>query len=82
MSAWAMPAWRASAIGIYRFWRDLGYGVGAVGLGIAATLTGAVEAAFWFVVVAMTLPGIVLAIWGQETCPPVAESTGPRSERP
>lgn len=74
----AAPAWRASAIGIYRFWRDLGYGVGAVGLGIAATLTGAVEAAFWFVVVAMALSGIVLAIWGQETRPPVAESTGPR----
>jgi MFS family permease len=23
------PAWRGSAIGIYRFWRDLGYGIGA-----------------------------------------------------
>ena len=34
----AHPSWRASAIGIYRFWRDLGYGIGALGLGIAATL--------------------------------------------
>jgi len=26
------PDWRGSAIGIYRFWRDLGYGIGALGL--------------------------------------------------
>ncbi|MFM0412710.1 MFS transporter, partial [Paraburkholderia dipogonis] len=45
----AQPAWRASAIGIYRFWRDLGYGVGALGLGAAAALGGSVEYAFWFV---------------------------------
>ena len=32
----AQPAWRASAIGIYRFWRDLGYGIGALGLGCGA----------------------------------------------
>ena len=35
------PAWRGSAIGIYRFWRDLGYAIGALGLGLAASLTGA-----------------------------------------
>ena len=40
------PAWRGSAIGIYRFWRDLGYGIGALGLGIVAHLTGALEATF------------------------------------
>ena len=34
------PAWRGSAIGIYRFWRDLGYAVGGLGLGLAAQLAG------------------------------------------
>ena len=33
----AHPNWRGSAIGIYRFWRDLGYGIGALGLGVVAS---------------------------------------------
>ena len=65
----AHPAWRASAIGIYRFWRDLGYGIGALGLGAAAALGGRVESAFWFVALAMGLSGLVLHVWGEETHP-------------
>jgi len=65
----AHPSWRASAIGIYRFWRDLGYGIGALGLGAAAALGGRLETAFWFVVVAMLLSGAVLHWWGEETHP-------------
>jgi MFS family permease len=63
------PGWRGSAIGIYRFWRDLGYGVGALGLGIAALFTGAIEAAFWFVAIAMGLSGAFLWWFGEETHP-------------
>ena len=40
------PNWRGSAIGIYRFWRDLGYGIGALGLGIAAHFSGSVGGGF------------------------------------
>lgn len=65
----AHPGWRASAIGIYRFWRDLGYGIGALGLGAAAALGGGVEAGFWFVAVAMGLSGAALYHWGEETHP-------------
>ena len=65
----AHPNWRASAIGIYRFWRDLGYGVGALGLGAAAALGGRLESAFWFVAVAMLASGAVLYRWGEETHP-------------
>lgn len=65
----AHPSWRASAIGIYRFWRDLGYGIGALGLGAAAALGGRVESAFWFVSIAMGLSGLVLYRWGEETHP-------------
>ena len=65
----AHPSWRASAIGIYRFWRDLGYGIGALGLGIAAALGGRIETAFWFVAIAMGLSGLLLYHWGEETHP-------------
>lgn len=65
----AHPSWRASAIGIYRFWRDLGYGIGALGLGAAAALGGRLESAFWFVAVAMALSGAFLLWWGEETHP-------------
>lgn len=63
------PAWRGSAIGIYRFWRDLGYGIGALGLGLVAHLTGALEAAFWFVALSMFASGAILFVWGEETHP-------------
>ncbi|MCI4566814.1 MFS transporter [Lysobacter sp. CFH 32150] len=36
----ANPGWRASAVGIYRLWRDLGYAVGALLAGIAADVFG------------------------------------------
>lgn len=65
----AHPNWRASAIGIYRFWRDLGYGIGALGLGVAASIGGSLETAFWFVAVAMLASGAVLFRWGEETHP-------------
>ncbi len=36
----AHPSWRASSIGVYRLWRDLGYAVGALGVGIIADALG------------------------------------------
>ena len=36
----ADPSWRASAIGTYRLWRDLGFGVGAVAVGLLADRLG------------------------------------------
>ncbi len=65
----APPHWRGSAIGIYRFWRDLGYGVGALGLGLTAHFSGQVEAAFWFVALSMFGSGAVLWWLGEETHP-------------
>jgi MFS family permease len=73
----AHPDWRASAIGIYRFWRDLGYGIGALGLGAAAALGGRIESAFWFVAIAMGLSGLLLYVWGEETLPRLSQSTDP-----
>ncbi|MGW0733145.1 MFS transporter [Streptomyces sp. NPDC002851] len=36
----AHPAWRANALGTYRFWRDIGYAVGALVAGLLADALG------------------------------------------
>src|SRR5579871_3940870 len=35
------PTWRARSLSVYRFWRDLGYAIGALAAGIIADLFGA-----------------------------------------
>jgi MFS family permease len=60
------PGWRASAVGVYRLWRDLGYAVGALLSGIVADVFGLV----WAVVAVGTLTfgsGIVVAVRMRET---------------
>ena len=57
------------AIGIYRFWRDLGYGIGALGLGLTAHFSGHMESAFVFVSASMAVFGAVLYVFGEETHP-------------
>ncbi|MGI0020633.1 MAG: MFS transporter [Nitrososphaera sp.] len=37
----AHPAWRATSLGVYRFWRDLGFVFGALGVGFLADFLGA-----------------------------------------
>lgn len=64
--------WRGTAIGIYRFWRDIGYGIGALGLGIVAQATGSTTGAFWFVAIAMGISGLILFVWGEESHTPGA----------
>jgi MFS family permease len=34
----AQPQWRATSLGVYRFWRDLGFVFGALGIGFIADL--------------------------------------------
>jgi MFS family permease len=36
----AQPEWRASAVGVYRLWRDLGYAVGGLSTGLLADAVG------------------------------------------
>ena len=57
----AEPAWRASAVGVYRLWRDLGYAVGAVLAGLLADLFG-VSAAIAVVGVLTFASGVVVAV--------------------
>ncbi len=62
----AHPSWRASAVGVYRLWRDLGYAIGALLAGIVADLFGL--AAAMLVVAAITFAsGLVVALRMRET---------------
>ncbi|MEW6727744.1 MAG: MFS transporter [Pseudomonadota bacterium] len=58
----AEPAQRASILGIYRFWRDLGYAIGGLALGLTAQWSGGLSAPFWLVGVAMLLSGGYVAL--------------------
>jgi MFS family permease len=35
------PSWRARSLSVYRFWRDLGYAIGALSAGILTDIFGA-----------------------------------------
>jgi MFS family permease len=62
----AHPSWRASAIGVYRLWRDLGFAVGALLAGIVADLFN-LQAAIWVVAAITALSGLVVAVRMYET---------------
>ena len=60
------PSWRASAVGVYRLWRDLGYAIGALLSGIIADIFGLVWAVL-AVGVLTFVSGIVVALRMRET---------------
>jgi MFS family permease len=62
----AHPSWRARAVGIYRFWRDLGYAVGALVAGVLADAFG-MALAIAAIGVLTTLSGLIVAIRMPET---------------
>lgn len=44
------PKWRATSLGVYRFWRDLGFVFGAIGIGFIAdifNLSSAIQSVVW-----------------------------------
>jgi MFS family permease len=56
----AHPSWRATAVGVYRLWRDTGFAVGALLAGVVADLAG-LAAAVWVVAVLTAASGLVVA---------------------
>ncbi|HXS53015.1 MAG TPA: MFS transporter [Usitatibacter sp.] len=62
----AHPAWRASAVGVYRLWRDSGYAIGALVSGLVADRFG-LTAAMGLVAVLTFLSGTVAALRMSET---------------
>lgn len=62
----AHPSWRASSVGIYRLWRDLGYAIGAVIAGLTADLVG-LPLAVWLVAAMTAASGLLVAVRMSET---------------
>ncbi|MCK6517314.1 MFS transporter [Myxococcota bacterium] len=62
----AQPSWRASSVGVYRLWRDLGYAFGALLSGLVADAFG-LSAAVWWVGGLTLASGAVVATRMRET---------------
>ena len=62
----AHPSWRASSVGVYRLWRDLGYAIGALLAGVTADALG-LSAAMWLVAALTFASGLVVALRMRET---------------
>jgi MFS family permease len=75
----AHPAWRASAVGVYRFWRVLGFAIGGLLAGIVADLLG-MGAAIWVVAGITALSGGVVAVRMYETHRHQAARPAPTSQ--
>jgi MFS family permease len=59
------PSWRARSLSVYRFWRDLGYAIGALSAGIIADQFGL--AAAIITIAALTfISGVVVAVLMRE----------------
>ena len=73
------PTWRARSLSVYRFWRDLGYAIGALSAGIIADIFGMA----WAIgsIAGLTfLSGMVVALAMREKTrggPDVAQSIEP-----
>jgi MFS family permease len=69
----AHPSWRASAVGVYRLWRDLGYAIGALLAGLIADAFG-LQAAMWSIAALTFASGTVSAVRMTETLPHTASA--------
>lgn len=62
----AHPSWRSSALGVYRMWRDGGYAVGGLLLGIGADWFG-IQHVLFGLSVGVLFSGLVAALMMKET---------------
>jgi MFS family permease len=75
----AHPEWRASAVGVYRLWRDLGYAIGALLAGLTADAFG-LNVAMWVIAALTFVSGAVSATRMAETLPAVRATPRADSE--
>lgn len=71
----AHPSWRASAVGVYRLWRDMGYAVGAVIAGLMADRFGLPTAALSIAGLTF-VSGLVVAFRMKEAFPFLNKGNG------
>lgn len=60
------PTWRARSVSVYRFWRDLGYAIGALSAGLIADSFG-LSSAIASIAALTFLSGVVVAVVMRET---------------
>jgi MFS family permease len=79
----AHPSWRASSLGVYRFWRDLGYAIGALLSGIIADAVSVAAAIHLVAAVTLASGLVTLAVMGSRASAamPVHGGTLHQSER-
>ena len=53
--------WRASALGVYRFWRDTGYASGAILIGIISSVSE-ITTGFYFVTLSLVISNLILLL--------------------
>ena len=71
------PSWRARSLSVYRFWRDLGYAIGALSAGIMTDVFGAASAIA--VISALTfLSGALVAVVMSAHRPPPQQPSSVR----
>jgi len=70
------PAWRAGALGVYRFWRDAGYAFGALIGGITAVLAS-LDAAILVAAILTAASGLLAGAVMDETHPAPHAGQGP-----
>ena len=73
----AHPAWRGSAVGVYRFWRDSGYAVGAVVAGVLSDTIG-MAGAIGSVAALTAASGLLVAVRMPETLAAVSRARAAR----
>jgi MFS family permease len=59
------PSWRARSLSVYRFWRDLGYAIGALSAGVIADRFG-LSAAIVSIAALTFVSGVVVAVFMRE----------------
>lgn len=62
----AHPEQRGTVLGVYRFWRDSGYGFGAIFIGAIADFSG-MTSSFYFSSIALFISGLIVLILMKET---------------
>jgi MFS family permease len=64
----AHPTWRATAVGTYRFWRDAGFAIGGIAVGLIAD-SGGLQPAIWATAAVTAISGLVVWVRMYETHP-------------
>jgi MFS family permease len=77
----AHPTWRSAGMGVYRMWRDSGYAVGAVLIGLSMEFVSA-AAAFYLTAGLLFASGVVVYVWMEETHPEFGTHEPPAPARP